>query len=279
VNKMAEYFLGRRDVASFVIELERGNKLLQVHVAEYWDLIISDTVRCGAKITLELSRKTGIRKSEKESFENSIGASIGVKSIAEIRALTKENLATEIYWEAIQEEKKTGEYPSPQCGRCDILHYQKLREYHFIYQEKKWFHKNSWQRYLIEHTKYYHDDSKTIKYDPNCPCVPDDTRDYDGLLHIDFGVTSMLAPFRRLASGIEVDLSGKQANIDVTGDRSFQATIPKDFIPESLIFLGNMNEDSYEAEIRPYSEPEIVEESSNHSRFAAAYGDEEEVSY
>lgn len=257
---MAEYFLGRREIASFTIELDRGNAVLKCNVAEYWSPIINDSARCGATLTYELAKKTGIKESEKVAFENSLNASIGVKGIAQIKAVTRQNVATEIYWETIQEEKRTVVFPSPECGRYTALQYQKLRDYHFIFQEKKWFHKNSWQSYFTEHTKSYHDDSKTIDPDPSCSCKSNGPSDFDGLLHIDFGEMSMLAPFRKINTGIEIDLCGKKANIEATGDSSFLIDIPQEYIPDSLKFLGDMYEESYQATVAPYSEPDLTQE-------------------
>ena len=260
---MAEYFLGRRDIASFTIELDRGNAVLKCNVAEFWLPIINDSSKCGATLTYELSKKSGIKESEKVAFEDSLEASIGLKSIAQIKAVAKQNLSTEVNWESIEEEKRTVVFPSPKCGKYTALQYQKLRDYHFIFQEKKWFHKNSWQSYFTEHTKFYHDDSKTIDPDPSCNCEPKEPRDYDGLLHVDFGNTSMIAPFRKTSAGIEIELSGKKANIEATGDSSFILDIPIEYVPESLKFLGDMNKGSYEATVTPYSEAAITQELSS----------------
>ncbi|MFM4650963.1 hypothetical protein [Aeromonas bivalvium] len=257
---MAEYFLGRRDIASFTIELDRGNAVLQCDVAEYWSPIIHDSSKCGAELTYELSKKTGVKESEKVAFEDSLEASIGLKSIAQIKAIAKQNLTTEVHWESVQEEKRKVVFPSPECGKYTALQYQKLRDYHFTFQEKKWFHKNSWQSYFTEHTKFYHDDSKTIDPDPNCNCKPKEPSDFDGLLHVDFGDTSMIAPFRKSSTGIEIELSGKKANIEATGDSSFIVNIPIEYVPDSLKFLGDMKEESYEATATPYSEPVITHE-------------------
>lgn len=266
---MAEYFLGRREIASFTIELDRGNAALQCNVAEYWSPIIHDSSKCGAKLTYELSKKTGIKESEKVSFQDSLKASIGLKSIAQIKAVAKQNLTTEVHWDTVQEEKRTLECPSPECGKYTALQYQKLRDYHFIFQEKKWFHKNSWQSYFTEYTMCYHDDSKTIDPDPSCNCKPNKPNDWDGLLHVDFGDMSMIIPFRKTNAGIEIELSRKRANVEATGDSSFILDIPIEYIPDSLKFLGNMDKKSYQATISPYSEQIITQE------FSQAYEVEE----
>ena len=125
---MAEYFLGRRDIARFTIELDRGNAVLQCDVAEYWSPIINDSSKCGATLTYELSKKTGIKDSEKAAFEDSLSSSIGLNSIGQIKAVAKENLATEVHWESVQEEKRTVVFPSPKCGKYTALQYQKLRD-------------------------------------------------------------------------------------------------------------------------------------------------------
>lgn len=260
---MAEYFLGKREVRDFIVELDKGRSVLKCTISEYWSPIINDCAKCGATLTYELSKKTGIKEVEKVAFEDSIESSIGMKNVAQIKAVAKQTLSSEIHWESIQEEKRTVVFPSPECGKYTALQYQKLRDYHFIFQQKGWFHKNSWQSYFTEYTKQYHDDSKSIDPDPSCNCKPKRPDEFDGMLHVDFGDTSMLAPFKKNETGIEITLNGKVATIEATGDSSFFIDVPSDFIPESLKFLGEMGEDLYSATVTPYSEQDIALELSH----------------
>lgn len=259
---MAEYFLGRREVRDFIIELDKGRSVLKCSITEYWSPIINDCARCGATLTYELIKKTGIKETEKMAFENSIESSVGMKNIAQIRAVAKQTLSSEVHWETIHEEKRAVVFPSPQCGKYTALQYQKLRDYHFIFQQRRWFHKNSWQSYFTEYTKQYHDDSKSIDPDASCNCRHKEPEDFDGVLHVDFGDTSLLAPFKKTEAGIEIVLNGKRATIAATGDSSFLIDVPIDFIPDSLKFLGEMGEEAYAATAVPYFEDDIALELS-----------------
>lgn len=259
---MAEYFLGRRNITDFTVALDQGRCVLKCAISEYWSPIVIDSARCGATLNYELTKTTGIKKTEKVAFEDSIESSVGMKNIAEIREVAKQALSSEVHWEILQEEKRSIEFPSPKCGRYTALQYQKLRDYHFIFQQKRWFHKNSWQSNFTEHTKNYHDDSKSIDPDPSCNCGHRKPDDFEGMLHIDFGDTSLLAPFKKTETGIEIFLNGKRAKIAATGDSLFLIDVPSDFIPDSLKFLGEMGEEIYSATAAPYSEDDIAVESS-----------------
>jgi len=259
---MAEYFLGKKEVRDFIVELDKGRSTLKCTISEYWSPIINDSAKCGATLTYELSKKTGVKEVEKAIFEGSIESSIGMKDVAQIKAVAKQTLSSEVHWEAIEEEKRTVVFPSPECGKYTALQYQKLRDYHFIFQQKRWFHKNSWQSYFTEYTKQYHDDSKSIDPDPSCNCKSKKPDDFDGTLHVDFGETSLLAPFKKTASGIEVILNGQVAPIQATGDSSFFIDVPIELIPESLRFLGEMSDESYPATMSPYFEDDIALELS-----------------
>ena len=259
---MAEYFLGIREVRDFIVELDKGSSVLKCTISEYWSPIINDSAKCGATLTYELSKKTGIKEVEKEAFEASIESSIGMKNVAQIKAVAKQTLSSEVHWETIQEEKRSVVFPSPECGKYTALQYQKLRDYHFVFQQKGWFHKNSWQSYFTEHTKQYHDDSKSIDPDPDCNCRPKRPKDFDGMLHVDFGDTSVLAPFKKTETGIEIVLNGQVATIAASGESSFLVDVPSEFIPESLKFLGEMESALYSATITPYFEDDIALELS-----------------
>jgi hypothetical protein len=254
---MAEYFVGKRETTRFTVELHKGKVVIGCTVWEYWMPLVNDTVKCGAQITHSLKRSTGIKATEKTSLENSLQASIGVKDLAQIKASAKEHVSHEISWETISEESRSFTFIAPECGRYLAVQYQKLRDYQFLFQEKKFLHKNSWQSYMTEYTSCYHDDSKQIDVDPDCKCKVPDPGDYDGLLRVDFGNTSMLVPFRKTDTGIEALFAGTWTPLATPSGDPDNLTVPKQFIPESLRFLGSMNEDNYKAVATLYAEMEI----------------------
>lgn len=254
---MAEYFTGKRDVTRFVVEHANGKARLECTVSEYWKLLLTDTVKCGAQVTHDLKRSSGIKAIEKTTLENSLQASIGLKDLAEIKAVAKDHVSTEICWETLVEEERSVTFVAPKCGRYTALQYQKLRDYYFLFQDSRWFHKGSWQSYFTEHTNYYHDDSKSIDLDPDCNCRMPDPGDIDGVLHLDFGKTSMHVAFRRKEHQIEADFSGKKVVVELPGNAPFILTVPPAYISASLRFLGQMTEENYTAEASLYVEPEI----------------------
>jgi len=255
---MAKFFLGKIVVADFTIDLDNGRSALKCSISEYWSPIINDSAKCGATLTYELSKKSGIRETERLAFEGAIESSIGMKNIAQIKAAAKQNLSSEVYWESIQEEKRTVVFPSPECGEYTALQYQKLRSYDFVFQQEGWFNKNSWESQFTEYTKQYHDNSRSIDPTPDCGCQPKNPDNFDGMMHVDFGETSFLVPFRRTDAGIELILNGKVEAIETTGDSPFMIDISIDCIPESLKFLGEMDNASYSATASPYSEEDIA---------------------
>jgi hypothetical protein len=254
---MAEFFAGKRESAHFTVELNKGKAVIECTVWEHWKPLINDCVKCGAQVSHNLKRSIGIKATEMTTLEQSLKAAIGVKDLAEIKASAKVHVSTEICWETIAEETRSVTFAAPKCGRYLALQYQMIRDYHFRFQERKWFHKNSWQSYVAEHTSCYHDDSKQIDVDPDCNCRTPDPGDYDGLLHVDFGRPSMLVPFRNIAKGIEVTVAGKKVPMETPSGKVFDLIVPLALIPESLRFLGSMTEDSYKAVASFFAETEI----------------------
>ncbi len=257
---MAKYFLGREEVAKFDIKLKNEKANLHCIVTEYWSSILNDSAKCGATITHEVSRKIGLKKSEKEDFEKAIEGSIGSKNIAKVKAATKNNISSEFHWEVIKEEKRVFEFPSPKCGNYLALQYQKHREYNYSYQEEGWFHKSSWQFSLTEHTNCFHDDSKIIDPDSSCNCTPKPKIDYDGLVHVDFGDVSMNALYRKTEIGIEVSFLRPEAGIYINAPSISSInemeinSIPSKGVPESLKFLGDIKGKTHKAVISLYPE-------------------------
>ena len=99
-------------------------------------------------------------------------------------------------------------------------------------------HKNSWQHSICENTKYFHDDSKKIDYDPSCkPPRKTTLNDYDGLMHVDMGKISMLVGFNKLEKGIEIDFNGNNLFCEGYRGKHFEFNVPKNLIPPALKFF------------------------------------------
>lgn len=254
---MAEFFAGDRNIVKFSIAENNGKRLFECNISEKWVPIVHDTARCGACITCKLVRRVGLKKSDKEVLENHVKGSIGIKGLIYLETQVKKTLSAEIVWDIAFEEERSVVFPSPEYGRYTAIQYQKKRFYDLRFQDTRFLHKDSWQHTICEHTKYYHDDSKKVDYDPSCKSQGPNVGDYDGLLQVDLGNTSFLAGFNRIDDGIELDFRGNKVKFEINGNFNFRATIPKDLIPETLIFLGDITDEKIEADFKPYMEPSI----------------------
>lgn len=258
---MAIFFIGRR-VVDKGFSWEKGGKArLEWTVSEYWDRILSETIRCGAKGRFRQTRRVGITETQKRELEASLSASLGLGDLGPLKSKIQAKASIEVSWNVIEETERTTEFTAPKCGNYGALQYQKMREFDFHYQDDRWLHKDSWQYRLTEHTCEIHDDSKTCEPDPNCGCRPDETnpRDYDGLLHADFGAVSALAGYRTTPGGLDVSMFGKDFQFEGVDSLSFNRAIELGRIHPSLVFLGNLQLPRYVARFSPYIEPAIIE--------------------
>lgn len=254
---MAEFFTGHRHIQSFTLSESNGKRIIECNIREGWEPIIHETVKCGASITCKLVRRIGLRKSDKEVLENNLKTAIGIGGLAKFEAQAKESLLSEVVLDMAFEEERTVVFPSPKYGRYTALQYQKKRFYDINFQDTRFLHKDSWKHTICEHTKYYHDDSKKIEYDPSCDPPPVVKPDYDGLYQIDLGNTSFLVGFTKLDKSIVVDFTEKELILEPPPFLIFKTTIPKSYIPEAIIFLGNITDEIVEAIFHPYIEKSI----------------------
>lgn len=261
---MSEYFLGRKEVACINTQHDHGNAAINCTIHEYWSPIISDSCKCGSTKTHVIKNKIGVDKKIIDALEGTLATKIGISSIANLQAEIKNNITSETHWEVVREEERTEVFPSPKCGEYMIIYYQKMRDYHLICQSKRWYARNTWQYHFTESTQFYHNGSKIIDNHPDCNCK-ETAKNFDGTLYIDFGTTSMIAPYKITENKLDIDFLGKiytassDQPITMAETSSFLIEIPSELIPDTLKFLGNMYEASCQATIIPYHETNIAD--------------------
>lgn len=265
---MAQYFPGIKNLATFILTLHDGNANLRCTISEEWRVVCQDVARCKATGHCNLTKRLGLKKSDREALDGSIKSSIGLSGVAKLESEVKAKMETEVVWEEETVEDKGFAFVAPDCGRYMALKYQLLRLYRLDYQDHRLFHKDSWSRTITERLNIFDDASKQVLYDEDCGCGGSRPKDYNEMYHVDMGNIGMLVPGWRTPSGCELDFQGTKVIVEISLREVFRASIGKDLLPESLLFLAGDNRESYDGVFTPYSEP-AIRSASDSMEFAA----------
>ena len=260
---MSKYFPGRQDVTSFILSLHGGSARLSCNIAAKWETIVQDEVRCSGSGSYRETKRIGLKKSDRKALDSVIQSSIGIQGLASLGAEIKSHLESEIVWEEEKTEEQTFNFTAPDCGHYLALKYQLLRLYDLHYQDDRWLHKGSWTRTIVERTRQFSDGSKRTPFDEACGCSKQKTEDYDGVYYLDMGNIAMLVPFWQNQTDLLLDFYERDAKVEVPYEQgAFAASIPKEVLPESLLFLGEGESESYNGIFTLYSEPLISQNST-----------------
>jgi hypothetical protein len=260
---MTEYFVGRRTSEPIHIPVHNGHAILQCTVTEAWEPICNRTIRCGAKQSIKITRKIGVRKSDKEVIAGTIEGSIGLAGITQLKSVLTGTRERQLDWSEEKSVEETFEFPAPQCGRYLALVYQLMRTIDLHYQDSRirtlWA---SWRATIHESTEDLFDDSKSIKNDDACGCA-DEVRkaDPDGFVQIALGSVSMVVPYRRTDEAFVLEIHGKELRTELDLTQSFPGTLRGEFIPPHIAFLMTGERRIYEqytVNVSPYAEKQIT---------------------
>lgn len=95
---MAAYFADRRQVFNQVFQLDKAR--LKCTIYERWeDIELSMTARCGDTAQTQLSKTTGLTASESSTLKATLGSSLGVPKVAEIKSSIETVLNKSLCWE------------------------------------------------------------------------------------------------------------------------------------------------------------------------------------
>lgn len=260
---MAVYFSGRKQVGSFSVHPHK-RAVLSCQIFERWeDIECGSTARCGAPGSIEVKKEVGLSQRSYETINSSIAGSIGIEGLASLKSKITETIGREANWSVAETTTKTFAFQSPKCGRRTETIYQLVREYELSYRREKRFSTEAWER-LIRELVQCHDAVPEIDpFDEACNCPPPPRRSYDGRLLVDMGEISMRVSFRRTAEGILINFGRETCRFEDRGDEEFHGTVPTSSLPESLLFLGNIQVDRIEAMFALYEEPLLVGPFSN----------------
>ncbi len=271
---MSIYYEGRKKAGAFSYSLNDKTKI-DCQIFERWeDIDCSTTARCGGTGTCEVIKKIGISESTEFSIKESIGAVLGVKGIAHLKSYAESALRKEVNWNSSTETKKTFPFSSPKCGLSTLSIYQLVREYELSFTQNRTLRSDlKWNRLIIERTNNHDAIPYIDNFDPSCNCLPQlkELSIYDGLLTFDFGNVSFRAPYTRIAQGFRVNFIDKEftvstfllsttsrgGNSDTNPmdiNRGFQVEVPREYIPEPLLFLSGIEAERISGTVMLYPE-------------------------
>lgn len=257
---MSIYYEGRKEAGAFSYSLNDKTNI-DCQIFERWeDIDCSTTARCGGTGTCEVVKKVGISESTAISFKESFEAVLGVKGIAHLKGYAESALRKEVNWSASTETKKTFPFSSPKCGFSTLSIYQLVREYELTITQSRTLRSDlRWSRLIVERTNNHDAIPYIENFDPVCNCLPKENEEslYDGLLTFDLGDVSFRVPYKTIPQGFRAScfekeftistfrlgaISDEQENANSPKDisRGFQVEVPREFIPEPLIFLSGI---------------------------------------
>ena len=184
------YYDGEKLVDTYQNTFTTG--VLNCEVYERWNAIHVSSLSCGRKEKITITRTIGITVEELKHFESSIGGSIGISRLIDIKAELKEQSGVSLKVENNQTTSFETEFSADECGKKNIEIFQLVREYRFTY--------NRFQRYgerppatirskVTEYLNSFTDITEQLKNVPECPCRPAEAKQ---VVHFEGGIGTNL---------------------------------------------------------------------------------------
>lgn len=195
-----EFFEGRRRLTGVVILLHRGKASLVCTPWEEWRLVSPSpfTLRCGNKRERKVTRKFGIEQTERESFESTLGSTLGTKGVASVESALKAQTGHEVKFSVGTEVDETFSFDSPACGYKTVRLYQIVRCVHLKYDDQRFWHRAALDQTVTQWLRPIYDGSTAEKYIPECNCDPKQHAIQlgDGVpARVEMGIVAKLAGF------------------------------------------------------------------------------------
>lgn len=245
-----DFFEGHRRLTGVVFVLHGNKASLTCTPWEEWRLIAPSpfTLRCGNKREQKITRRLGFEQTDRESFESTLGATLGEKGIASIESSLKAQTGHEVKFSIGTEVQETFSFDSPMCGYKSVRLYQKARCVHLKYDDQRFWHRAAIDLTVTQWLPSIYDASTAEQFSPECNCDPKKfaaSRDEGSPARVDMGVVAKLAGFyessRKLlfADGI-ADLAGH-----FSWDAGLAGRLSASELPNYLCFLAGLDSESH----------------------------------
>lgn len=243
-----DWFQGRRFLTGVVMLMHRGKATLTCTPWEEWRVLAPTpfTLSCGNARERTITRRIGIEQAERESFEASLGATLGQKGIASLESAIKGQIGHEVRFLVGAEESEKFQFNSPACGRKTVRLYQLVRCIHLKYEDRRLWHKDAVDHTVTQWLPSIYDASFAEQYSPECNCDRSlEVKRQGGTpARIDAGILAKLAGFFQ-ESG-ELLFGDGEVNLASHFDwreSGVKGQLPARMLPEYLRFLVGLEKD------------------------------------
>jgi hypothetical protein len=238
-----DFFEGKRPQTTVLIVQKK--RTITFTPWEEWMAIAETpfTLRCGNKRSKKFTRRRGIEHTQRMSFENNIGLSLGVKGIAALESSLKKTLGEEITLQEGTEEEEMHEFTSPECGCKVVKLFQRARVLHVHYRDTSYWHGDEKECTMVQWLAPIYDGTYATTWDPACGC--DSGRDpgppRDGLARaIVCGNAAKLAVEWSETNQLEFGDSEGSLNAFFPSGFGQPGDIPSNLLPDYLTFLAEI---------------------------------------
>jgi len=239
------FFEGRRPLTNVVITFNKGKTRIAITPWDEWQIIkpCPFTLSCGNSRSKKVTNRFGIERTQTTSFENTIGASIGVKGVAALEGTLKTKLGEEVKFQAGTEEEETFTFDSPKCGYKVVRLYQHTRSYHIGYEDVRFWHRCANEVVLTHWFEPIYDATYAVEYDARCNCknVPEQVEREGTQARITCGPVSKLAVQWKDTGDLEfADKPGAINRYFENREGMVEGGLSADLLPDYLRFLAHI---------------------------------------
>lgn len=265
IINMAKFFEGRNQIGSsfYLPAKSKKERILCTAFSRWVDTNQGVTLHCGRTASVEISKTVGLDEKKSETMEASIGSTLGVTGLAQLKSQMKNIVGTEIQWNQATTTKFTLPCKAPLCGRYELAVFQLIREYEFAcYSRGRWpFSHDVWDlkekpTIIPEYTEIYDLLDDEFEFDERCTerCgAPATTPDYEGRVCVDFGDVSLNVPYKASAKTFTIRIGPEDVSIAGLTSKQVEYEAQLDFsvaiIPKVVRFLGDFKTDTVRATI------------------------------
>lgn len=237
------FFEGEREIARFIIR--KGAKQLAIcSVYEEWMPLLKESIKCGASLSVRVTKRLGVSKTEINSLEETVKGKMGIKSLLELEDSIKETLKSEQVWSDFSETERNVEFRAPECGRYDAEQFQLFRKTQITLKKDRFFRKPEVIRKTIgEPLHVFHDNSKITNSDQSCNCDDKKGENIDGYFVGTVANLTMNIPYSFIREGLVLLFEENSKKLLQSDSIGATIQIPIDWLNESQKILLDEVED------------------------------------
>ena len=249
-----DFFEGQRFLTRMVFLLNKSKTTITCTPWEEWKQIdpCPFTLRCGNKREEKLTRRYGIEHTQRDSFETTVGASLGTKGVAALESSLKSTLGHEIKLQVGTEQTQTFTFEAPKCGYKVVRLYQHVRAIHIKYDDTRFWHRSAVELTLFQWLPSIYDATQEEPYDPSCNCreMPEPEARQGIAARVVSAGLAKLGVYWTDSNTLEFPETQKPLNAYLQG-AGMSGAIPSHFLPDYLRFLAGIEaSDSIQAAAR-----------------------------